>query len=266
MSEPVVIVREHGKVMQVVLNRPAKLNALNHDIFACLHAALEEFRERDDLRVMLIRARGRYFCAGADLTEKPVPEMHGSSTKVRSWYRTDMGNRMLALYQEMEALEKPLVVAHHATCVGGGLELSLSCDFRLAAQSAKYVFPEATLGMLPATGGVSRLTRTVGPHWARWLIMANLPMDAEKALIAGLVHAVYPDESFEQDVDEFCRHLAEQPPEVVAMSKLAIELAADLESAQARNLERLANSVLALGQEHDGLIKQMRGKLTKSDN
>src|SRR3546814_14509443 len=95
-------------------------------------------------------------------------------------------------------------------CVGGGLEMSLACDFRLAAKSAAYAFPEGKFGVLPASNGVSRLARIVGPHWARYLIMANLPADADKALIMGLVHDVFPDESFGEDVMKFCRHLAEQ--------------------------------------------------------
>jgi enoyl-CoA hydratase/carnithine racemase len=170
---------------------------------------------------------------------------------------------MLPLYLELEAAEKPIVVAHHAICLGGGLELSLSCDFRLAAAGARYGFPEAKLGMIPATGGVSRLTRLVGPHWARWMIMANQQVDAAQALSMGLVHAVYPDAVFEAEVEKFCRYLATLPPEATAMAKVSIELAADLESAQARNMERLAVSALTLGAEHTQMMAAMRERLTR---
>ena len=110
---------------------------------------------------------------------------------------------MQQLWDEMEHIEKPFVVAHHAMCVGGGLEMSLSCDFRLAAKSAGYAFPEGLFGVLPASNGVSRLTRICGPHWARWLIMANKPAPADMAFTMGLVHQVFPDESFEQRGDGF---------------------------------------------------------------
>jgi enoyl-CoA hydratase/carnithine racemase len=146
----------------------------------------------------------------------------------------------------MEHIEKPIVVAHHAPCVGGGLEMSLSCDFRLAAKSATYAFPEGTFGVLPASNGVSRLTRIVGPHWARYLIMANLPVTADRALTMGLVHEVYPDESFEDETMNFCRHLAEQNAEQMGTAKIAIELARDVNRDQARQVERLANSALML--------------------
>jgi enoyl-CoA hydratase len=253
MTEAALLSEESGAILQLTLNRRGKHNALNESIYRGLMEGLETFIARRDLRVLLIRARGKYFSAGVDLAEAPVPEMHGSTSAVRTWYRREL-NGMLALYQELEAAEKPIVVAHQATCIGGGLELSLSCDFRLAAASARYAFPEANFGSLPATGGVSRLTRLVGPHWARWLIMANRPIDAARALAIGLVHEVYADSEFDARVLEFCEHLCKQPPEFMAMCKVAIELAADLESAQARNLERLANSVLTLGKEHEELV------------
>src|ERR1700753_3668281 len=104
----------------------------------------------------------------------------------------------------MEHIEKPIVAAHHAPCVGGGLEISLSCDFRLAAKSAHYAFPEGLFGVLPASNGVSRLTRLCGPQWSRWLIMANMKASADLAHTMGLVHQVYPDETFEEEVMTFC--------------------------------------------------------------
>ena len=131
-------------------------------------------------------------------------------------------------------------------CVGGSLEMSLSCDFRLAAASAGYAFPEARFGLLPATNGVSRLTRLIGPHWARLLVMANMPATAADALNMGLVHKVFADETFEADVMAFCRHLTQQNGEMMGTAKVAIELAHDLGAHQAAAVERMANSTLML--------------------
>jgi enoyl-CoA hydratase/carnithine racemase len=167
---------------------------------------------------------------------------------------------MQRIYDEMEHIEKPLVVAHQGTCVGGGLELSLSCDFRLAAKSASYAFPEGKMGVLPASNGVSRLARIVGPHWARYLIMANLPADADRAYVMGLVHEVYPDETFDEDVMGFCEHLAKQHGEQMGTAKLAIELAHDVGLAQARQVERLANSALMLNPDYlAGIERYIKG-------
>jgi enoyl-CoA hydratase/carnithine racemase len=160
----------------------------------------------------------------------------------------------------MESIEKPIVAAHHAPCMGGGLELSLSCDFRLAAKSARYSFPEGKFGVLPASNGVSRLARVVGTHWARYLIMANLPADADRALIMGLVHEVFAEETFQDDTMRFCRHLAEQNGEQMGAAKIAIELARDVGLAQARNVERLANSSLMLNPDYiEGMARYIRG-------
>lgn len=142
--------------------------------------------------------------------------------------------------------------------------MSLSCDFRLAAQSARYSFPEAKLGSIPASGGVSRFTRLVGPHWAKWMIMADKAIDAERALAIGLVHEVFPDETFEDDVMTFCRHLAAQPPEMLAIAKMTIDLAADVTAERARKIERLGQSILQVGDEATDLLAKTKARLSRS--
>jgi enoyl-CoA hydratase len=213
-----------------------------------LGEAVDRFRDSPDLKVMLIRATGRYFSAGADLKENSSGKSRASprsGSAIREMHRR-LPNDMRRIWDEIEHIEKPFVVAHQGPCVGGSLEMSLSCDFRLASTRASYAFPEAKFGVLPATNGISRLTRIVGTHWARFLVMANLPASAEQALNMGLVHLVFPEESFEEDVMNFCRHLTHQNGEMIGTAKIAIELAKDLEAAQAGAVERLANSALML--------------------
>lgn len=243
---PHLLTHDEGAILIATLNRPEKLNALTGETMALFEAALHRFRDTPELKVMLVRATGRYFCSGADLRSADgPPTIERSAVAIREKHRLRL-HGMHRIYDEMEHIEKPIVVAHQATCVGGGLELSLSCDFRLAAKSASYAFPEGKFGTLPASNGVSRLTRLVGPHWARYLIMANLPADADRAFTMGLVHEVFPDETFEEDVMKFCRHLAEQHGEQMGTAKLAIELAYELGRDQARHVERMANSALML--------------------
>ena len=245
---PHLLVEEDGAVLIATLNRPDKLNAITGQMMRLFEEALHRFRDTRALKVMLIRATGRYFCAGADLRDGEAnPEVAGSV--IRETHRLKL-HGMHRIYDEMEAIEKPIVVAHHAMCVGGGLEMSLSCDFRLAAASAGYAFPEGKFGVLPASNGVSRLARIIGTHWTRYLVMANLPVKAERALIMGLVHDVFPDESFAEEVMKFCRHLAEQNGEQMGTAKIAIELAHDVGLAQARNVERMANSALMMHPEY----------------
>ena len=267
MSEaPHLLVEEQGAIMIASLNRPDKLNAISGQTMALFEEALYRFRDMAELKVMLVRASGRYFCAGADLRDRSgePAEPPRSGVAVREKHRLGL-HGMHRIYDEMEHIEKPIVVAHQGPCVGGGLELSLSCDFRLAAKSASYAFPEGKMGVLPASNGVSRLARIVGPHWARYLIMANLKADADRAYVMGLVHEVFPDESFEQDVMAFCEHLADQHGEQMGTAKLAIELAHDVGLAQARQVERLANSALMLNPDYLAGIERYIKSVGKSD-
>lgn len=254
-EEPHLLTRIEDNILIATLNRPAKLNALSADTFRLFNEALLRFRDTQELKVMLVRATGRYFCAGVDLKSGTKPPPAKTAQEVRTRHRIGL-HGMQHMYDEMEAIEKPIVVAHHAPCMGGGLELSLSCDFRLAAKSAHYSFPEGKQGAIPASNGVSRLTRIVGTHWARYFIMANKLVDADRAYVMGLVHEVFPDESFEEDVMAFCRHLAEQNAEQMGTAKLAIELARDVNLAQARNVERLANSALMMNPNREKLFAE----------
>lgn len=253
-----LLVTEENAILIATLNRPAKLNALTPETFELFEAALHRFRDTPALKVMLIRATGRYFSAGADLRGGGDAVMPTSGSGLREMHRLQL-NGMHRIYDEMEHIEKPIVVAHQAMCMGGGLELSLSCDFRLAAKSAGYAFPEGKMGVLPASNGVSRLARIIGTHWSRYLIMANLPVSADRALIMGLVHEVYPDETFDEDAMAFCRHLAAQNSEQMGAAKIAIELAHDVGLAQARHVERLANSALMLDPNYQAMLAQHVG-------
>ncbi len=256
---PHLLTEIDGTILIATLNRPEKLNAISAQMMSLLDEAVIRFRDTPELKVMLIRATGRYFSAGADMRAGKLDPVRTPS-KIRETHRIRL-NGMHRIYDEMEAIEKPIVAAHHAMCVGGGLEMSLSCDFRLAAKSAGYAFPEGKFGTLPASNGVSRLARIIGTHWARYLIMANLPANADRALIMGLVHEVFPDDTFEADVMTFCRHLAQQNAEQMGTAKLAIELAHDVGLAQARNVERLANSALMLHPDYLAGIERYVGGL-----
>lgn len=259
---------EQGVII-CTLNRPDKLNAISREMMDLLTDAVLRLRDTPELKVMLIRSTGRYFSSGADLrggNRNIISEVNvasNSASKIRENHRLNLNN-MQQLWDEMEHVEKPIVVAHQAMCVGGGLEMSLSCDFRLAAQSAGYAFPEGLFGVLPASGGVSRLTRLCGPHWARWLIMANKPAPADMAFTMGLVHQVYEDETFDEDVLEFCRHLAKQNGEQMGAAKVAIDLCAEVGRDSARHVERMANSGLMLNPDYikgmEAYLKGVGGK------
>ena len=244
-DEPHLLAEEQDGILIATLNRPDKLNALSAQTMQLFEQALHRFRDTPELKVLLIRANGRYFCSGADLRGGSSTAPARTASAIRENHRLHL-NGMHRIYDEMEHVEKPIVSAIHATCVGGGLEMVLSCDFRLAAKSASFAFPEGLFGVLPASNGVSRLTRLCGPHWARWLIMGNQKADADRALIMGLVHDVLPDEGFAEAALAFCRHLTKSSGEQMGAAKIAIDLAAELGRESGRHVERMANSALML--------------------
>ena len=250
-------------ILIATLNRPGKLNAMTNQMFELFEQALLRFRDTEELKVMLIRARGRYFTAGADLKEGDALERPRTASAIREMHRVRQRG-VHRIHDEMEHIEKPIVVAHHAICVDGGIELSLCCDFRFAARSASYAFPEGLFGVLPASSGLSRLTRICGPHWARWLIMGNKPASADLAFTMGLVHQVFDDDVFEDEVMDFCRHLTKQNAEQMGAAKIAIEMAWEVGRATGRDVERMANSALMLNPDYlktiDSYVSGLGGK------
>lgn len=261
VSESHISIGEEGGVLHVTFNRPAKLNAIDPEMLAGLREATARLRDRDDLRVMLLTANGKFFSAGIDLNSSLAPESDfDSGLAFRRWYRQGQGS-LHGLGDEWEAIEKPIVVAFQGPCLGGALELSLCADFRLAGPNARLGLPEIVLGGLPGSGGISRLVRLVGPHWTRWLVLANRQVDATRALSMGLIHELIEGEDFTEDAMAFCRSLCALPPEALGAGKIAIELATDLDRSQGRNLERLAVSGLILGNEFKTNMRAMQERL-----
>lgn len=261
MTEPALLIAESDGILHVTFNRPEKYNAISLEMWEGLWAATVMLRDRDDLQALLLSAQGRYFSAGIDLHSPLAPDPALTSpSDFRRWYRQGIGS-LHALGDEWESIEKPITVAFQGPCLGGALELSLCADFRLATADARLGLPEIALGGIPGSGGTSRLVRLAGPHWARWMVLANRQVDGEQARMIGLVHDVLPAQGFTQAALDFCRSLVALPREAFAAGKLAIELAVDLDRAQARNMERMAVSALVQGDEYKAMMAAMQAKL-----
>jgi enoyl-CoA hydratase len=220
----------------VTLNRPDKLNAI-------IFKAIDDLRDRPELRVLLIRARGRYFSAGVDILEGAggAEDPTGRTmVELRRAYRRGLHVH----FDEMEAIEKPVVMAIQGPCLGLGVEMSSAADFRLASDSARFGLPEIDIGVIAGSGGTSRFTRLCGIGWSKWLSVAGEQMDARTAMMAGFVQAIYPDASFEDEVWKFCQRLMLRPAEVQGVAKIAVDMCYDLDRTGARHLERIVNTPL----------------------
>lgn len=236
-------------VLTLTFTRDEKMNAVSPEMLEVMRAAAADFGDKDEQRVLVITAEGRYFTAGIDIGRLEADGAHqqrASGVNLRREYR-----RLHLLFDELEAIEKPVIHAAQGPCFGIGVELSASCDFRLAAERATYALPEIeNLAVIAGSGGVSRVARLIGPHWARWIAMAPERVDARKAMLMGLVHEVYPDESFAAQVQAFARKLAGLSREALGLAKLAIDAADALDRVSARNFDRVANTRLINSQEH----------------
>ncbi len=250
-SGATVLVREG--VLRLTFERPEKCNAIDRAMEEVLRSCAAELESRDDLRVLLIRAAGRYFSAGFDVSGRVAEMSRLEGSAYRRAYR-----EMHELFDAFERSEKPSLVALQGPCLGGALELALSCDFRIAAEAASFRFPEVELGVVPGSGGISRLTRLVGPGWARWLAVAGEPVTARQALEIGLVHEVVPDDALEQRVDRLAARLAALPREAVGLAKLAIDTCERLDRGSARDVERIVNSLLVPADEHAAGLAGLR--------
>jgi enoyl-CoA hydratase/carnithine racemase len=234
---------EKDGVLTLTFDRPGKLNAITPAMTALLWEAARALGDREDVRVLVISARGRYFTAGIDLAHLAADRRGGRLASDVAYRRTYRRHHLL--YDEFEAIEKPVVLAAQGGCLGAGVELAASCDFRFAARSAFFRLPETELGVIAGSGGTSRLTRLVGPHWGKWMAMAGEPVDAEQARSIGFVHQVFPDDTFPVDVAAFAGKLAAMPAEALGAAKIVVDAAADVDRTTARNIDRIANTALS---------------------
>jgi enoyl-CoA hydratase len=230
-------------VVTVTFNRLDKHNAISDAMTGLLWKAVRDLQTRDDLGAMVIRAVGPYFTAGIDISGIDISE------RTPSQYLRDYREHT-ALYDAFERLDRPVILAAQGHCFGAGVEMAASCDFRFAAPSATFRLPEIKLAVIPGSGGISRLSRLVGPQWVKWLAMAGQSIDAERAREIGLVHEVYPDAEFHDRVHAFARNLAGLPRQAVGIAKLAVDLCENTDPTSARQVEQIANAVLAFGDEH----------------
>lgn len=173
-------VRVENRVAVLTLNRPDRLNALSTELADTLAATLESLRANEDVRALVVTGAGRAFSAGADLTEI---EACATAYEFRAFVEG-----LTTVFGELERFPKPSVAAIHGFAFGGGLELALACDLRVAERGARLGLPEAKLGVLPGAGGTQRLPRLVPLGIAKEMILTGEPITAERAHQVGLVN------------------------------------------------------------------------------
>ena len=206
-----------GNVAVVTLNRPDRMNTLGGSMKPDLaHVFFELARGDERVRAVLVTGAGdRAFCAGADIKERAGSQVIGTDYFVAQKATHD-------LFRNIEEFEKPVIAAINGVALGGGLEIALCCDIRIACSSARFGLPEIKLGVIPAAGGTQRLPRLIGEARAKELILTADLIDAETALRYGIISRVLAQAELMPAALELAQRIAEHPPLAVRFAKRAI--------------------------------------------
>ncbi|MCU1289507.1 MAG: Short chain enoyl-CoA hydratase [Acidobacteria bacterium] len=211
-----ILLEKRAAVAVLTINRPDKLNALNSKVHIEGVAALDELKKDDSVRVLVITGAGaKAFIAGADISE--------FQDKTPVTLRSNFQERNL--FNSIDNFPKPIIAMINGFCLGGGCELALACDIRLASETARLGQPEINLGIIPGGGGTQRLTKLVGEGKSMEMILTGDMIDAQTAFNLGLVNHVYAAEELEAKTFEMANKIAEKSPIALQMAKEAVKLA-----------------------------------------
>ena len=207
-----VLTETRDRVGLVTLNRPKAYNALNYQLLTELTQSLEEFDGNKDIGAMVVTGNQKSFAAGADITNM----VDCSADEIQK-------SPFIPAFEGIMGIKKPVIAAVSGYCLGGGLELAMSCDLIICSATASFGQPEINLGIIPGAGGTQRLTRAVGKSLAMEMILNNRTLTAEEALGFGLINAVHSIEDYLEKTLTLAQEIAHRAPLAVQAAKLAID-------------------------------------------
>ncbi len=213
-----VKLEKRGHIALLKLNRPEAYNALNTAMLNEIEFAAERVERDHDIRALIIAGEGKAFGAGADIAEMV------NLSKPEAMQFADVGHRA---FMRIDDLYIPVIAAIHGYALGGGLELALCCDIRLAGESAKLGQPEVGIGITPGFGGTQRLPRVAGTSNAMMLTLTGKPVSAAEAQRMRLVNMVYPDDQLMDKAIELAETIADNAPLAVHYCKMAMSRRVD---------------------------------------
>lgn len=214
MGDDVLLVKEEGPVVLLTLNRPEVMNAFNFAMLHALRDEIERLRFRTDIRVVIVTGAGeKAFCAGADLKERATL----SEVQVKEFIFT-----IKNLFTSIEYLNKPVIAAVNGVALGGGTELALASDIRIASVNATMGLTETRLAIIPGAGGTQRLPRLVGRGKAKELIFTGQRIGAEEALRIGLVNRICEAAGLLEECQKLAGMICETGPVAIEQAKYAI--------------------------------------------
>lgn len=224
----------HDRIGRITINREEKRNALSATVLDEIGQVLTEWETADDVSAVLFTGAGeKAFIAGADITQLAHYDVaHGLAAK------------MQRLYDRIEEYSKPTMAAINGVAMGGGLELAMACDIRIAADHVKVGLPETRLGVIPGAGGTQRLTRLVGPGRALDMIMTSRIIDADRAERHGLVTEVVAASELLDTATKVLTGVLEKGPMAIRLARMVVKQGAEADQKTGMMLETLAQSLL----------------------
>jgi enoyl-CoA hydratase/carnithine racemase len=236
-------IHREASVALLTLNRPDKRNAVNDEMRAELTAAFAGFDADPSLRVVVLTGAGSAFCAGGDLSASTVPDPDRPR-----------------IIEPLDKFAKPVIAAINGVAFGGGLELALACDLRIASHAARFALPEVRLGSLPGSGGTQRRPAVVGPSLAAQMPLTGEPHDAARALAAGLVSELCAPDKLLATALAHARAIARNAPLAVIAAKRLLRAAAATHDAQRLDFERRLFNELARTEDRNEGRRAFREK------
>lgn len=231
-------------ILKVTISRPQALNALNSDFFHELNFVLDTYSIRDDVSVMIITGEGKAFVAGAD-----IAEMSGMTEKEGENF-SKLGQ---ATFDRLEQMPFPVIAAVNGFALGGGCELSMACDFRIANEKAKFGQPEVNLGLIPGYAGTQRLSRLVGLANSLYLQFTADTIDANEALRIGLVQKVVAVDELDETVMKIAKNIASKGPKAVRKVKKVTREGFNMSFAEGSKLESKEFGSLFKNEAQEGM-------------
>ncbi|HVF90639.1 MAG TPA: enoyl-CoA hydratase/isomerase family protein [Blastocatellia bacterium] len=240
------------RIATITLNRPERLNAINDDMRADFSRLFGELQTNEDIGVVIFTGEGRAFSAGGDIE---YFEREWSTSKFRA-----ENHRLTQFFDELELIEKPVLAAINGPCTGAGLQITLSCDIRVASDQARFGFRENNIGLIPGAGGCSRLVKLIGYGKSKELIFTGEMISAAEAERIGLVNRVVPHDELMSHTKALAEHLLTRAPEALGIAKRILWHSVTSDFQTGRMLEALAQSVLIKSEDHREGVRAFREK------